>query len=227
MQPSALAGAHGLAALVWIEGVDSRQGAIRFARWTGAGWSASEVVAPPGPGTQTALKAATLADGSFLAVWSAYDGEDDEIVWSRYDTGRWSPPQPPTKNRVPDITPALRQAGDGALLAWSFYDGNDYRLRLAAWQDHGFRETLTLGGKGSTFPAFADTAAPLLIFRQALPAEWQVVELDEHGQALRRAATPATGRQPPHVRTSEGARLMLAFPDGKPAFELSWSTFAE
>jgi len=123
-----------LTGLVWLEGESRRSLGVRFAVWTGTGWDTPEVVAPPGPGSQLALTAARLRNGTWLLAWSAFDGHDDEIVWSRRVHGAWSRPQRvAADNRVPDITPALTAAsaaGDSALLAWSRYDAalGEYRV---------------------------------------------------------------------------------------------------
>ncbi len=95
-----------LAALVWLEGDGYRQLRVRGARRLGDGWAEPVTLAPPGPGSQLALTAVTLADGSWLLAWSSYDGEDNEILWSRW---RGAEPMPSqrlgTDNRVPDVTP--------------------------------------------------------------------------------------------------------------------------
>ena len=97
-----------LAGLVWLEGDEARRFAVRSARWDGAAWTPPRTVSAAGPGSQLALAAARLADGSWLLAWSAFDGHDDEIVWSRERNGVWSKPRRvDADNGVPDITPAL------------------------------------------------------------------------------------------------------------------------
>ncbi|HXT50156.1 MAG TPA: hypothetical protein VN811_03885, partial [Thermoanaerobaculia bacterium] len=115
-----------LVGLAWLEGEAADRFAVRAAAWDGGEWSEPQSVAPPGPGSQLALTGTVLADGSWLLAWSAFDGEDDEVVWSlRRGNGRWSAPAPVAAgNAVPDVTPTVRADGDGALLAWTRYDGN-------------------------------------------------------------------------------------------------------
>ena len=51
--------------------------------WNGKRWQAPERVSFPGPGASSRSTGAVLADGSWLLAWSAFDGQDDEIVWAR------------------------------------------------------------------------------------------------------------------------------------------------
>jgi acyl-CoA thioesterase-1 len=138
-----------LAGLVWLEGDGPLSLGVRFARWNGAGWEAPQTVSAPGPGSQLALTAARLGDGTWLLAWSAFDGHDDEIVWSRQAAdGTWSAPRRVAKdNAVPDITPTLTATADAAdaanadgaaLLTWSRFDGSIYqvvtsRFRAGRW----------------------------------------------------------------------------------------------
>src|SRR5215213_6326831 len=104
-----------LAGLLWLEGDSRSSFGVRFAEWNGSGWREPRTLAAPGPGSQLALTAARLADGTWLAAWSAFDGTDDEIVWSRRGRdGAWSPARRAAAgNEVPDITPALTATRDG------------------------------------------------------------------------------------------------------------------
>ncbi len=82
----------------------------------------------PVPGASSRSTGAVLADGSWLLAWSAFDGQDDEIVWSRRAGNAWQPVKRLyPDNSVPDITPALTATADGgALIAWSRFDGHGY-----------------------------------------------------------------------------------------------------
>src|SRR6266545_231706 len=82
-QPLPLVEDGRLAGLLWLEGDGRTSLGVRFAEWSGSGWSESRTVSAPGPGSQLALTTARLADGTWIAAWSAFDGSDDEIVWSR------------------------------------------------------------------------------------------------------------------------------------------------
>lgn len=179
-----------LAGLAWLEGAGVRRTAVWAASWSGLDWSQPELVSPVGPGTQIALAGAVLADGSWLLVWSAYDGNDGEILWSRRVGGAWSEPalvHPP--NDFPDVTPALVPTGRGALVAWNGYDGTRYRVRLAAFEDGGWRELEAGGPAGAVRPDLVPReGGAALLFRTVVPSGWTLVELDERGTPLRRAA---------------------------------------
>ena len=191
-------------ALVWIEGEDHQKTRVRAARWSGADWSAPVTVSPVGPGTQIALQATRLADGSVLATWAAFDGKDDEIVWSRFDGEAWSEPAPISANEVPDVTPALKAHGDGALVVWSGYDGNDYRLYSAAFHNGTWRHGQSFGGRGSIFPVFAAVDTPVLSFQQTDPHAWAFFELGELGRVMARAFVDPQKQRPTVVSASAG-----------------------
>jgi len=203
LSPMPILGPAGLEALLWIEGVSLQEGAVKSALWNGSSFAPAQTLSPAGPGTQTALQAVRLQGGSWLAAWSAFDGQDDEIVWSRFDGQSWSTPQPISSNQVPDITPALKANGKGALLVWSFYDGNDYRLQAASFEDGKWQMGEVFGGKGASYPTFAETQGATLLFRQIDPESWQVVELSEDAKALRRASIPTSTRKVPAILAAD------------------------
>jgi len=235
-----------LAGLAWLEGDGGQSLAVRAARLRDGRWTAPDTVAPPGPGSQLALAGAVLADGSWLLAWSAFDGNDDEILWSRRAAGtvganaRWTAPRRAADdNRVPDITPALTAAGDGALLSWSRYDGNDYRLVMArlgagsgpqaaakpaaagaaqgviasGGSGGAWSAPETVGPAGSLYPAFSTSAADgsrtKLLYFTVQPRAWSLLELDASGKALRRAEMPAPSSDRPVV--TGGARGEVRF----------------
>src|SRR5690606_27472122 len=113
-----------------------------------------ERVAAPGPGSQLALSGAVLRDGSTMLVWSRFDGEDDEIFWSRHDGRRWSAPaRLAHDNRVPDVTPVVAPLGDGAVVAWSRFGQGTYHLTTAHWsRAAGWSAGERTGPRGSVHP---------------------------------------------------------------------------
>ncbi len=201
-----------LVGLAWIAGPTVIQSAVYASLWSGADWSLPELVSPPGAGTQIGLAGAVLTDGSWLLVWSAYDGSDDEIVWSRRYGGSWSTPRRlHPANDKPDIVPSVIATGRGALAAWSSSDGTTYRVRLAGFEDGAWSELGFTGPRGSFHPTLTPgEESVLLLYRTVLPQTWTLLELDGGGEPLRRAA----------VATDSTFRPGLAPPAGPaPAFE--------
>ncbi|MEA2562590.1 MAG: hypothetical protein QOH06_4094 [Acidobacteriota bacterium] len=196
-----------LQGMAWLEGNDDRTLAVRAAEWNGHAWQAVEPVSQPGPGSQIALAGAVLSDGSWLLAWSAYDGEDHEIVWARRTAQGWSPARPISKgNAVPDITPALAASGTGALLAWSRYDGESYRLQLARFDKDGWKDERPVAPSGSFHPSFQGS---YLLYQTAAPRSWSVLELAPSGTVLRRAsALSALTERPVLSEDAEGGIRM-------------------
>jgi acyl-CoA thioesterase-1 len=197
-EPLPLVESGRLAGLIWLEGDDPRSLAVRYASWNGAAWDEPRLISPAGRGSQLALTAARLADGSWLLAWSAFDGHDDEIVWSRGSAGDWTRPQRLTDNQVPDLTPALAAAGRGALIAWSQLAGDGYRLLVARFQDGRWGEPAIVAPGGSLYPSFEPSSQAgrlRLRFRTAQPRGWAAIELDTAGRPLRRAEWPEGGAE--------------------------------
>ena len=197
-----------LAGLAWLEGDGDGALAVRAAAWEGQAWRTPEAISIPGPGSQLALSGAVLADGSWLLAWSAFDGKDDEIVWSRRTAEGWSPVRQMSDNAVPDITPALAVSTKGALMAWSRYDGQSYRLHLARFADGRWLDERAAAPAGSLFPTFHESEDGLfLLYRTARPKGWSVQEIDGTGKALRQIDVPSDPPERPVI--AGGARLRL------------------
>jgi hypothetical protein len=144
-----------LAGIAWVEGDSQADFEVRAAVWDGANFGPAEVVSPVGPGAQLALEGAVLDDGSWLLVWAAVDGEDDEILWSVRRQEEWSAPaRVHQDNSVPDITPALVAIDGGALAAWSYpptwtlteIDRTGTMIRRAVWSGDVVERPLVLAG---------------------------------------------------------------------------------
>jgi acyl-CoA thioesterase I len=225
-----------LTGLAWLEGDDLRALGVRYARWNGAGWSAPRTISAPGQGSQLALAACRLPGGSWLLAWSAFDGHDDEIVWSAGGNGTWTPPRRLTANRVPDITPALAPAGRGALAAWSQLAGDGYRLLVARFQDGRWSEPVVAAPGGSLYPSFAassGTGRLRVLYRTAQPRGWAALELDAGGRPRRVAAAadppPRTlggsagaGALDRPALAGDGDRVIFSWPGGGPERASSW-----
>jgi len=203
-----------LAGIAWLEGEAADRFAVRASTWDSRVWSAPITVAPPGPGSQLALTGAVLADGSWLLAWSAFDGEDDEVMWSvrrqlPSNRGRWSTPAAVAAgNQVPDITPALRTDGDGALLAWSRYDGNDYRLVLARFGGRRWQPAQWAAGAGTVQPRWEGET---LTFRDAAAGTWVAARVDAMDR-LRATDTAAAPTEPRPAAVTRGGEPRLLFP---------------
>lgn len=202
-----------LVGLAWLEGAAAGGMGVRAAAWNGAAWSAPEWIARPGKGSQLALAGVVLADGSWLLVWSAFDGRDDEIVAARRSRGGWGAPRRITAdNDVPDITPAVTAAGDGAIVAWSRYLGDGYGLVRAIFDGRDWRE-LEGSERGGLFPAFRGVrGSSTLLYFDGRRRGWSALDLDSQGGIARRAelAGPASDEVPLFERDEDGVRLRAA-----------------
>ncbi len=196
-QPIFVADKTGIRGLVWLAGDAHHQHAVQAARWINGSWGQTETISPPGKGTQIALSTAVLGDDSWLVVWAAFDGQDDEILWSRTTAEGWSKPQSiAVDNSVPDITPSLYPTADGALVAWSRYDGHAYRVNVARFDGTTWSQPRLAGPSGSTAAVFSDANEPYLIYRRPAEGAWAVMALDPTGSVHHEAsiAVPDTRR---------------------------------
>jgi hypothetical protein len=204
-----------LAGLAWLEGDGDRSLSVRAAAWTGTRWQAPERVSFPGPGSQLALTGAVLTDGSWLLAWSAFDGQDDEIVWSRRTAGAWQPVKRLyPDNSVPDITPALIATADGgALVAWSRFDGHAYQLRMARFDPAGdgrWTGEHAAAPSGSLYPSFV--CGTRLLYLNAAPRAWSVLDLDAAGRVLGRASIAADATLDRPVVSFDGGQVRMRWP---------------
>lgn len=191
-----------LAGLAWLEGERPDRMTVRAAQWNGAGWIDSVEVAGLAPGSQTGLAQAVLADGSWLLVWSRFDGRENDLYWSRRTGGNWTPAMRlEPSDGVPDVTPTLLATADGALLAWSEYDGHDYRLRAARFAGGGWRRLSVDAGPGVLQPKFIRQATGAwVLVRTALPRGWAALEIRTDGSAGRLARVETTALDRPLLR---------------------------
>ncbi len=200
-----------LVGAAWLEGGPGGQLGVRAAAWDGERWGEPESVAAPGPGSQLALAGAVLDDGSWLLVWSAYDGSDDEIVWAQRTGGGWLPARRlAADNAVPDVVPAVAAtAGGGAIAAWSRYDGREYRLRSARFAGGEWAGEEWAAPAGTMFPSFAgDRDRRWLVYRDAGARGWAVAELTAGGLGEPRIAAE-TSAERPAVVLGDGAPALV------------------
>jgi hypothetical protein len=204
--PVVLGAAGSVDGLAWLEGSDRRQLEVRFAAWTETGFGSPQQVAPRGRGSQLALAGARLADGRLLLVWAGYDGEDDEIWASLGDGDAWTQPvRVDEDNRVPDITPTVIAVGEGALIAWSRFDGSEYQLVLSRFDGRRFLPARPVAAPGSVYPTFERDGGRLgLLFVDARRGGWALRELDSNGRPGRLGRFALRGEaERPVVRLSE------------------------
>lgn len=211
-----------LQGVAWLEGAGRKRYGVWFSAWSGDRLASPELVSPAGKGSQLALRGAALEDGSVLLVWTAFDGEDDEVFWSvrrprvePAEGARWSQPKRvSTDNRVPDIVPDLMADPDGARLVWSRYDGNDYRLMAAAFRSGSWSEPKVLGGPGSVYPRFLDGNEAGVVFFSASDVGWRLIELDPGIEVVRSSAVlelPAGQR--PVIESVDSAGVRFSVPE--------------
>lgn len=200
----AAVGDNEVKALAWLTGESGRD-AVHAVVWTGDSWSSPEQVGPAGAGSQLALRAGTDAGGHAVLVWSSFDGEDNEILWSRHDGSRWSAPQRVGSNdSVPDVTPSLGTVDGVLTLAWSEWDGDTYRLRLARLAGDSWDELASLPERGASTPRFE--ADGILVYRDGSSRDWVVRELDSNGGTRALAKYAQVGDTPRPAVLADGPR---------------------
>ena len=211
--PALLTEADRLEGTVWLEGASAMESGIMASAWNGTSFERVEVVSVPRTGPQLALSATVLEDGSWLVLWAGFDGTDDEIYWSRRERGVWSKPRRlNANNQVPDILPTVVATDGGALAAWSFYDGDDYRVRTAQWTGRGWKLDGALAGRG-VGPASLETVAgrSFLTFQTVVPAAWHLVEF-EAGSDRRLAMFAEPYLEKPLIVLDQNENATLAWP---------------
>lgn len=214
-RPQLIADGDRLLGLVWLEGARQEELTVQAAEWLTGLWGSTTTLSPRSVGSQLAPSATVLADGRWLVVWTAYDGRDDETLWSAWDGEQWSAPaRLHEENTTPDVTPTVLAVGSGALAAWSWLDGSDYRLRLAAFDGTGWHLLPPGRERGVVSPRLsASTGDALVTFSSVVPEAWTAIELDSQGNELRRAIVASGSTSDPLV---EPAASGVAF-DWSPA----------
>ena len=102
--------------------------------------------------------------------------------------------------------------GRGALVTWNAYDGETYRVRLAVFEDGGWRELDLPSTAGTVRPALVlREGGALLLYRNVAPSGWTLVELDDRGTALRRAAVETETTLRPGLAPPEQGAQVLAW----------------
>ena len=191
-----------LTGVSWLDGSSFRSLTVRVADWDGMRWSDARIVSLPSHGSQMALSATVLDDGSPLLVWSQFDGRDDEIVWSQRRGGQWTAPaRIEPDNQVPDITPTLLATRDGgALVAWLQFVDGDYRLLTSHFDGGSWTKPQRLPGLGAGDPMLLDRDGPVVSYHSVRPSAWWVARLDAStGRATAYARQARVLREEPSV----------------------------
>lgn len=197
---------HGLA---WLEASRPRAQEVWLAPWRDGAFEAPVRLVADGPGSQTALDAAVLADGSWLLVWCAFDGEDDELVWRhRQPDGNWVGGRVSADNGVPDITPRILATPDGAAVAWSRYDGRVYRVRTARFEDGRWSDEDWAAPPDSLYPEWAGDDDTLL-YLEGASRTWTAAG---PASTLRFEAATSTSATPVLDRDSTSGLLRALWP---------------
>jgi lysophospholipase L1-like esterase len=103
----------------WI-GQELGRDEIFFSRFDGGNWSPAARLNATSAVPHLYLDAAADAAGRPWLVWSAYDGEDYEIYWSRWNGSAWSAEEKLTDNRDADAFPSLAfLRGSGPVVVWN------------------------------------------------------------------------------------------------------------
>jgi hypothetical protein len=106
---------------------------------------------------------------------------------------------------VPDITPVAVAVPGGALIAWSRFDGEEYRLALATFDGTSFREVGAPGPPGSIDPGFvAGGVVPRLVWFDARADAWVLAEVAADGTLTERARVAGPIDDPPVVSVARG-----------------------
>lgn len=121
---------------------------------TATPFAGSAAAADKAPSDVRGFSAALNPRGELWAVWSADDGHDTELLYSRWTGQGWQPPQPVYANpKTWDDTPSLAFAADGRpWLAWSSADREGSRLYVSRWLGYRWSRPEEVSPAPSTRP---------------------------------------------------------------------------
>ncbi|MCZ6727431.1 MAG: hypothetical protein O7A98_08745 [Acidobacteria bacterium] len=222
--PTPIVSSAGLAGLAWLEGDEMRRFSVRAAAFEHGSFTEAVTVSAPLAGSQTGLSATVLEDGSWLLVWSRFDGHDDEIYWAlRPASGQWTTPRRlAADNAVPDVTPHVLTHGSGALIAWSQLR-HEYEVVTARFEGGSWSMPYSLGVAGTISPAFRRLGEDdYLLVRNAWPAGWTAFHLDAAGRPSDFAVVARSSVGPPVLRRAGRSTLAFEWPDRREHDVLDW-----
>jgi hypothetical protein len=131
-------------------------------------------------------------------------------MWSVHTGEGWSEPLGVAGDSPgPDITPSVSATDHGAILAWSRFDGGQYRLALAAYRDGAWSDPVLAHTPSGLYPGFVRGAAtPILSYlevSETAPRRWVVSELDVAGRRVVASAGVPSGQAERPVIVALGA----------------------
>lgn len=212
LRPRLLVDGGELSGVAWLEGPTPRQTVVKARSWSGADWGEATTVGPRAKGSQTGLVAATLKNRTELLLWSAFDGYDDELLFSESRNGTWTTPRRVAPgNRVPDVAPALIANRAGALAAWSRQGDDGYEVVVSRYRRGGWSAPKSIAS--GLFPQFVRRAdRSFLVYRTAQPRGWGVIELASSGRPLRSSSVLATAPERPALDFASDASYRMRWP---------------
>ncbi len=225
LNPTLLGNDSRLEGLAWLEGPDIKSLSVRLAFFQESSWSNPVEVPRPTKGSQSGLSATLLADGSWLLVWAAFDGTDDDIFYSQVIGDLVTRARRVTaNNRVPDVMPSILASDSGALLAWSQLEDGDYRIKISRFDGSAWSGARTHGPPGSLRAQLSlQDNQVSLVYREAWPRSWTVSELGLSGRAQRRANFAVASDDRPIIAQSSGGTVVLRWAGAQPS-EAAWKS---
>lgn len=135
VKPAIITDKNGTTWIVWTS-IDSREqtSQLMFSRLDDETWSVPETI-ETGLSTNTAASLASDQDDVVWLVWAGYDGQDDDIYFSRWRENQWDAPEIVNEdNANPDLLPVVGvEKGGNIWVIWTGFDGESYRSYKSRW----------------------------------------------------------------------------------------------
>ena len=166
---------NGYAMAVWKQSDGTRDNIWANRYTVGTGWGTAALIETDDAGNAYDPQIALDASGNALAVWSQFDGTNNNIVANRYTAGSgWGTAAPiETDYALNTGTPQIALDADGnALAVWVHSDGTRYNIwanRYTAgsgWGTAEIIETDNAGSAGSPQIAFDINGNALAVWQQ-------------------------------------------------------------
>lgn len=160
----------GIPWVIWVNARDGETCVCVLDTSTGAVWnltagSTASVASP---------KILFDADGSAWAFWNAASGQSGEIAYRVFKRGTWlATSQVPRTAKWPAVNPDAAVDDRGTIwLAWSGYDGEDYRIYLSHWTGTGWAREIPVSQNPGCdlFPSlgFEANGNPIVVWTRTL-----------------------------------------------------------